>query len=127
MTPLHFSVIMYKHLRKVKHSSLAQSVEHSAVNRVVVGSSPTRGAIKTTQKCVVFSFVYEFCVYQTTVGANWVRLFYCNLVVGKFGRTQFAPTKKCVGFSIKSLLPREIPPLGGGISSRGRLHNRRGN
>ena len=28
------------------YSSLAQSVEHSAVNRVVVGSSPTRGASK---------------------------------------------------------------------------------
>ena len=27
-----------------KYSSLAQSVEHSAVNRVVVGSSPTGGA-----------------------------------------------------------------------------------
>ena len=26
------------------YSSLAQSVEHSAVNRVVVGSSPTGGA-----------------------------------------------------------------------------------
>ena len=31
-----------------KYSSLAQSVEHSAVNRVVVGSSPTGGA-KTKQ------------------------------------------------------------------------------
>ena len=29
-----------------KYSSLAQSVEHSAVNRVVVGSSPTGGAWK---------------------------------------------------------------------------------
>ena len=28
------------------YSSLAQSVERSAVNRNVVGSSPTRGAIK---------------------------------------------------------------------------------
>ena len=27
-----------------KYSSIAQSVEHSAVNRVVVGSSPTGGA-----------------------------------------------------------------------------------
>ena len=27
-----------------KYSSIAQSVEHSAVNRVVVGSSPTWGA-----------------------------------------------------------------------------------
>ena len=28
------------------YSSLAQSVEHSAVNRVVLGSSPTGGATK---------------------------------------------------------------------------------
>ena len=27
-----------------KYSSIAQSVEHAAVNRAVVGSSPTRGA-----------------------------------------------------------------------------------
>ena len=33
------------------YSSIAQSVEHSAVNRVVVGSSPTRGAyIKKSEK-----------------------------------------------------------------------------
>lgn len=36
---------MCKHSREKTHSSLAQSVEHSAVNRVVVGSSPTGGAI----------------------------------------------------------------------------------
>ena len=30
---------------KFQYSSLAQSVEHAAVNRVVVGSSPTGGAI----------------------------------------------------------------------------------
>ena len=30
-------------VHKTKYSSLAQSVEHSAVNRDVVGSSPTRG------------------------------------------------------------------------------------
>ncbi len=28
-----------------KYSSIAQSVEHAAVNRAVVGSSPTRGVI----------------------------------------------------------------------------------
>ena len=28
------------------YSSIAQSVEHAAVNRAVVGSSPTRGAYK---------------------------------------------------------------------------------
>ena len=30
-------------VHKTKYSSLAQSVEHSAVNRSVVGSSPTGG------------------------------------------------------------------------------------
>ena len=29
--------------KKTEYSSIAQSVERSAVNRVVVGSSPTRG------------------------------------------------------------------------------------
>ena len=33
-------------LRSLTYASLAQSVEHAAVNRSVVGSSPTRGAIK---------------------------------------------------------------------------------
>ena len=32
------------------YSSLAQSVEHAAVNRVVVGSSPTRGVSVFTKK-----------------------------------------------------------------------------
>lgn len=31
---------------KNKYSSIAQSVERAAVNRVVVGSSPTRGVEK---------------------------------------------------------------------------------
>ena len=36
-------------------ASLAQSVEHSAVNRVVVGSSPTGGAkTESTPKGVLF-------------------------------------------------------------------------
>ena len=29
-----------------EHSSIAQSVEHAAVNRAVVGSSPTRGVLQ---------------------------------------------------------------------------------
>ena len=33
-------------VHKTKYSSLAQSVEHSAVNRSVVGSSPTGGVMK---------------------------------------------------------------------------------
>ena len=32
-----------------RYSSLAQSAEHAAVNRVVVGSSPTGGAKKKTE------------------------------------------------------------------------------
>ena len=34
-----------------KYSSIAQLVEHSAVNRVVVGSSPTWGAYPKTSGC----------------------------------------------------------------------------
>ena len=45
-------------LRKVKkYSSLAQLVEHAAVNRRVVGSSPTGGAKqKSTSKEVLFCY-----------------------------------------------------------------------
>ena len=35
------------------YSSLAQSVEHSAVNRVVVGSSPT-GGVRTPEKVLTY-------------------------------------------------------------------------
>ncbi len=35
-------------IKRVRYSSLAQSVEHAAVNRRVVGSSPTGGAKKRT-------------------------------------------------------------------------------
>ena len=49
-----------KHLKRcvslyLKYSSLAQSVEHAAVNRSVVGSSPTGGAYKT-RKHAVYGF-----------------------------------------------------------------------
>ena len=45
--------------RETEYSSLAQSVEHAAVNRVVVGSSPTRGAKKRkTTQSVVFLFCF---------------------------------------------------------------------
>ena len=37
---------MQKFTELVKYSSIAQSVEHAAVNRRVVGSSPTWGAKK---------------------------------------------------------------------------------
>ena len=39
------------------YSSIAQSVEHAAVNRAVVGSSPTRGAFLTNISC---SLEYNF-------------------------------------------------------------------
>ncbi len=38
------------------HSSIAQSVEHAAVNRRVVGSSPTGGATRKLVRCTGFSF-----------------------------------------------------------------------
>ena len=49
---------------EAKYSSLAQSVEHAAVNRVVVGSSPTRGA-KTKKTSNRMSFL--FCFYDAVL------------------------------------------------------------
>ena len=51
-----------KHLKRcvslyLKYSSLAQSVEHAAVNRSVVGSSPTGGADKVCK----FNIYRLFC------------------------------------------------------------------
>ena len=43
------------------YSSLAQSVEHAAVNRRVVGSSPTGGAIKKALT-KVSAFFYDVCL-----------------------------------------------------------------
>ena len=45
-------------LLKIKYSSLAQSVEHSAVNRSVVGSSPTGGAYKTRKRNVYGFYLF---------------------------------------------------------------------
>ena len=46
--------------RETEYSSLAQSVEHAAVNRVVVGSSPTRGA-KTKKTSDWMSSLFSLC------------------------------------------------------------------
>lgn len=43
-------------VHKTKYSSLAQSVEHSAVNRSVVGSSPTGGAKNNPVNACVYGF-----------------------------------------------------------------------
>ena len=40
---------------KIEYSSLAQSVEHAAVNRRVVGSSPTGGAKNSLSGIFLFS------------------------------------------------------------------------
>ena len=42
------------------YSSLAQSVEHAAVNRSVVGSSPTGGVFLCLQKVLQAFFVHKF-------------------------------------------------------------------
>ena len=48
-------------LKRKKKSPVAQSVEHSAVNRRVVGSSPTRGATsKKASKPVVSEYSEQF-------------------------------------------------------------------
>ena len=46
------------------YSSLAQSVEHAAVNRRVVGSSPTGGATKGTYVCLNDKFKFFFIFGQ---------------------------------------------------------------
>ena len=51
-----------KHLRRcvslyLKYSSLAQSVEHAAVNRSVVGSSPTGGVFGNMKSDIKFNFL----------------------------------------------------------------------
>ena len=43
----------------IKYSSLAQSVEHSAVNRSVVGSSPTGGALESRKCLHLRDFLYN--------------------------------------------------------------------
>lgn len=45
---------------ELKYSSLAQLVEHAAVNRRVVGSSPTGGAKAYSLFCKLFCFVSRF-------------------------------------------------------------------
>ena len=45
----------------LQYSSIAQSVEHAAVNRAVVGSSPTRGA-----NCSIADFAIEFFIYASS-------------------------------------------------------------
>ena len=51
--------------RDYLYSLLAQSVEHSAVNRRVVGSSPTQGATKRA-----YTFVYAFFVSLSCIELN---------------------------------------------------------
>ena len=50
------------------YSSLAQSVEHAAVNRSVVGSSPTGGAFFNSCKlyvCRIFLYIIKYRVHKT--------------------------------------------------------------
>ena len=68
-----------------RYSSLAQLAEHAAVNRVVVGSSPTGGAKKKTeyQKVLCFSFCFfpPVVLSLTTTLVNSHTL--CQLSVAK--------------------------------------------
>ena len=45
-------------LRSLAYASLAQSVEHAAVNRSVVGSSPTRGARSGNAAAIAAAFSF---------------------------------------------------------------------
>ena len=57
--------------RRIFHSSIAQSVEHAAVNRRVVGSSPTGGAISVVRKG------YRQLKPQDTESFLWFFAIYC--------------------------------------------------
>ena len=54
-----------------KYSSLAQSVEHSAVNRVVVGSSPTGGVFWLRGQAVKTSPFHGGNTGSIPVGVIW--------------------------------------------------------
>ena len=62
-----FFAIILKHLRVAGniYSSIAQSVEHAAVNRRVVGSSPTWGA---KRKGIAFAVPFFLFVYGRRKG-----------------------------------------------------------
>ena len=56
-----------------KYSSLAQSVEHSAVNRVVVGSSPTGGVFWLRGQAVKTSPFHGGNTGSIPVGVTWFK------------------------------------------------------
>ena len=64
-----FFAIILKHLRVAGniYSSIAQSVEHAAVNRRVVGSSPTWGA---KEKESLLRFLFSFCLKRAEKGKS---------------------------------------------------------
>ncbi len=62
---LHLAVKTAENL--IRYSSLAQSVEHSAVNRSVVGSSPTGGA----QKASCYICNVRFFLFLNSVTNQW--------------------------------------------------------
>ena len=45
-----------------EYSSLAQSVEHAAVNRSVVGSSPTGGVFYACKQGIVYRYFLYVCI-----------------------------------------------------------------
>ena len=68
------------------YSSIAQSVEPAAVNRVVVGSSPTWGAKKrSTSSEVLLFFVSETEFQSTTPMATAARLLTATLASAACG------------------------------------------
>ncbi len=67
------------------HSSLAQLVEHAAVNRRVVGSSPTGGAKNRDMAFVMSLFFYCYwnrsqglCFGRRIAAVNWLRCRRCQ-------------------------------------------------
>ena len=69
------AVAYYNIVFAIANAPIAQSVEHAAVNRSVIGSSPIEGAIKKYHRTVVFFYALEDSTYDTQVysplAVNW--------------------------------------------------------
>ena len=100
---VEFDVKFWRYIRKYKtwYSSLAQSVEHSAVNRVVVGSSPTGGVCHVTKQwrqvrllgqAVKTSPFHGGNTGSIPVGVTWVNTRQLNMAPWPSGKAKVCNT-----------------------------------
>ena len=80
---IRFSIGIW--LIKHKYSSLAQSVEPTAVNRVVVGSSPTGGASKNARFWAKEKEVLQSTSFSFTLWASHSLIYYPTWIVRNCG------------------------------------------